>query len=177
MINLLKKLLKIKRNIIIINIGKKYQKKGDYGMSELERLMIESKPTYCSHCGERVFYASSGKFHCKSCGKMSFDVYGKVHDFVERNGMNSIIYMSQNMGIEPELIEMILEKGDVTIPKDSKYYLECIHCGCSIHDGKYCPFCKRDIAGGIRGLMYEDMQRKKGYLNPDLTGSMHIRRR
>ncbi len=146
-------------------------------MKELERLMIESKPTYCSHCGERVYYIAGGKYSCKTCGNLNFDAYGKVKNFIEKNGMSSIIYMSQTIGVEPELIEMILEQGEVTIPKESKYYLECINCGCSIREGKYCSFCKRDIAGGIRGLMYEDIQRNKRFLNPDMSGTMHYRGR
>lgn len=146
-------------------------------MKELERLMIESKPTCCSYCGERVFFVGGGKYNCKICGNLNFDIYGKVKDFVEKNGVTSKLYMSQTIGVDTDVIEMILEQGTVKIPEESQYYLECINCGCSIREGKYCSFCKRDIAGSIRGLMYEDIQRNKRFLNPDMSGAMHYRRK
>jgi len=146
-------------------------------MEKLEMLMIESKPTSCSQCGDRVFYIGKGKYICRTCESMNFDIYGKVRNFMRKNEKSSILYMSQAIGVDEDVIEMILGMEQVPILKDSKYFLECIHCGCSIRDGKSCAFCKREVAGDIRGLMYEDFQRKRRILNPEMAGKMHYKKR
>jgi len=47
---------------------------------------------------------------------------------------------------------ILADKEKVLIPPKSKYYLSCEKCKCSISEGRYCAFCTKELAFGIKGL-------------------------
>lgn len=74
---------------------------------------------------------------------------------------------------EKSISDQLFLNLEMNIPDNSKYFLKCSKCGCSIRDGRYCTTCVRDIAGSIQGLIREDMGRRSA----ELFGKMHYQGR
>ena len=146
-------------------------------MKNLEKLLIENKPIQCAKCKGKMFYMGRGKFYCRSCGYETLDDMAKVKAFLEKNGDSPIMYISQATGVEPEVIEIVLREGNIEIPKESKYFLKCAKCGCSIKDGTFCPTCVHEMTGGIKALINEDIRKNSLYRNTEMVGKMHTRSR
>ncbi len=146
-------------------------------MDNLERLIIESKPTQCTKCKGKMFYLGRGKYYCKSCGYEALDDLGKIKKFLKENGDATVMFIAQSTGVYPEIIEMYLERDGFEIPKDSQYYLKCEKCGCSIRDGRFCSSCIQEVTSGIKALLDEDIREKSRFLHPELAGKMHFKSR
>ena len=141
----------------------------------LEKLIIKSKPVECTACKGRLQYIGGGKYRCQECGCEELDDFGKVKDYLEKNGPSPAVIVSQATGVKEEVINYFLKKGKVAIPEGSKYYLKCEKCGCSIKYGRFCPFCIRELAGGIQKMFNEDVgEIPKHELNTDSKGKMRF---
>lgn len=79
-------------------------------------------------------------------------------------------------GVPQVLIKLFLKKGKLEIPENSKYYLKCEKCGCSIRYGRYCPECVKELAGGIKAVFSEDAGEKPKY-DDSKTGKLHYMKR
>lgn len=134
--------------------------------------LIENKPVQCSACGEKLYYLKDGRFYCRNCGHETLDDLGKVKAYIQQHGEQPIMFIAQATGVAPEIIEFVIRDSNVEIPKDSKYFLACEKCGCSIKIGNFCNPCIRELAGGIKNLLREDMRLKN-----NMAGRMHIRDR
>lgn len=141
---------------------------------DLEKLLISNKPVMCEKCKGKLFYKGGGRYECNSCDYFVLDDFGKIKVFLEENGPNPMLIISQATGVEYEIIERYLRKGRLEIPEGSKYYLDCEKCGCSIRYGKYCPDCIKQVAGGIKAVFHEELgERPKHVYNTNMTGKMH----
>lgn len=146
-------------------------------MGNLEHLLIENKPVECEKCKGRLYYIGNGRYYCKSCGHEMSDAIGKLKDFLSKNESTSVAFISQATGVSSDIVVPFLRQGGIDVPRDSKYYLECEKCGCSIREGKFCPFCVHELTGGIKTLLNDDLAARNALRNGDMTGRMHIRNR
>lgn len=142
---------------------------------DLEKLLIGNKPTNCEACGGKMFYTGCGQYRCEDCGEEVLDFYGRVRKFLEDNGQAPKLVIAKETGGPAEIVETFFRDGKVGLPKNSKYYLECAKCGCSIRAGRYCPACVKELAGGIKAIY--DQEREERLLvapNPEMEGKMRF---
>ena len=143
--------------------------------TDLEKLLIENKPTHCELCGEKVYYLDSGKYQCRNCEHIMMDDFGKVKTYIEEHGPSPAMEIECATGVRQEVIDMFLRKGRVEIPEGSKYYIKCERCHCSIRYGRFCPECMRETAQGINAIFSEDAgERPKYEWNPDMAGKIRF---
>ena len=145
-------------------------------MNSFINMLIENKPTRCSNCNGRLYFLKEGRFYCRDCGNETLDDLGKVKRFLKKNGEHPVMYIAQGAGVNPEIVEFVIREGNEEseeILMESRYYLSCRKCGCSIRSGNYCGDCTRELAGDIRVLLREDMPIREA----KLVGKMHIMRR
>lgn len=140
---------------------------------ELEKLIIANKPVVCEKCKGKMYYVHSGLYRCEKCGHEILDDFGKVKQFLELNGPTPVLAISHATGVDMEIIEMFLRQGRVEIPEGSKYYISCEKCGCSIRYGRFCTECVRELAGGIKALLFADMGERPKQDN-GMCGKMHF---
>ena len=123
----------------------------------LENVFLTSRPISCKNCNGKLFYIGSGKYRCESCEMEYYDDFGKVKEFLEKNGPAPALVISEHTGVHFELIDLFLRKGRLEIIENSKFYISCEKCGCAIRYGRYCPHCSREIFGGIMKMFHEDV--------------------
>ncbi len=155
-----------------------YKKDNDYGKEklELERYLLNNKPIHCEMCNHKLFYLGSGKYECHDCGHVMYDEFGRVKAYLEENGIRPAAEVSMATGVPQAIITLFLKKGKLEIPENSKYYLKCEKCGCSIRYGRYCPECVQALAGGIKAVFNEDAGEKPKY-DDSKTGKLHYMKR
>lgn len=143
-------------------------------MNEFEKMMLQNRPKECEKCGSKMKYIASGVYQCSNCSHEMLDDYGKVKEFLEKNGPAPMIVIRQATGVPTEAIEMFLKEGRVEIPDGSGYYMKCEKCGCAIRFGRFCPECAKVITGDIRNAFLQDVgERPKYNPNSEMAGRMH----
>jgi len=139
----------------------------------LEKLLLESKPLTCELCEEKIYYLDGGRYACRSCGHIMLDDFGKVKQFIEKNGPSPSAVIAYGTGVRQDIINVFLKKGRVEIPEGSRYYIKCEKCGCSIRYGRYCPECVRETARGINAAFNEYVGERPKY-EIKQSGRMHF---
>ena len=55
-------------------------------MAEKMRRLLASevlRPTICRECGGILVYGGIGEYRCEECGRIEYDDYGKVRNYLE----------------------------------------------------------------------------------------------
>lgn len=136
-------------------------------MKRLENVLIDSKPTNCDECNGKVYFVGDGKYKCKTCGKYLLDAWGKVEECRREKSLSTVADIARETNVEEENVYLILSHEGEKLPKESKYYLACERCGCSIQTGRFCISCVRELANGIGNLIREE---SKGRRRLDING-------
>ena len=141
---------------------------------ELEKLVQQKMVERCELCHNRMNYVGSGKYRCVYCGAEMLDDFGKIKDFLDRNGPTPSGIISQKTGLSMEKIDAYLRKGMVEIQDGGKYYLSCEKCGCAIRYGRFCPECaKNEIRNDLKAS-YQDVGERPKQYNAEMAGKMHF---
>lgn len=140
-------------------------------MTDLEKLIMERRPVFCKKCGGKLYYQDSGYYQCELCGAGEYDDFGKIKVYLEENGPTPELWISRDTGVEVEIIELFLKNGRLEIPEGSKFYIQCERCGCSLRFGRFCYGCTKELAGQLKGAMFEQMGEKPKVMKID--GKMH----
>lgn len=146
-----------------------------------ERELVKQKPLRCKECKGKMYYQGSGRFKCRDCGGEVLDTYGRVYEFLEREENFTVEALSEEIGVEADLLEEMLEAGTLILPEDSLYYLKCKRCGCSIRTGSLCASCGRENVRGVQSLY--DMEREQRIREEEeirknrIVSKMHFSRR
>ena len=136
---------------------------------DLDLLLLASKPTECE-CGGKYFHIGGGKYKCQKCETVILDDFGKIKAFLDENGATPIVAISQATGVSVDVIEALLKDGQVEISDNSKYFIKCQKCGCSIKSGRFCFECARELSGDIQKIFFNEMGEKP---KTELKGKMH----
>ncbi len=129
-------------------------------MNEIEKFLLSNKPVQCEECGNKLFHIGSGKYKCSVCENVMMDDFGKIKALLEEKGPTPILTISQLTGVSVETIEMLLKDGQVEITENSKYFLECAKCRCSIRSGRFCTDCAKELASGVQRIFYNEVGEK-----------------
>ena len=142
--------------------------------NEFQKFFLESVPVICRKCGGKLFYEGNGTYKCHDCGETEMDDFGKIKQYLEKNGATPAVQIAEDTGISINVINVFLRDGRLEIPEGSKIYIKCERCGCALRFGRYCADCTRQLAGEIKGAYYENMgQQPKVLPQSKDAGKMH----
>lgn len=129
-------------------------------MGDFESEFIASKPYKCEKCDGKMFYVGGGEYQCEDCGELAWDAFGIVKKFLDKYGSQPIPVITQATGVSADILTGLLKDGCLQLPKNSKIFLKCEKCGCSIRSGRYCGACSIETFKGIGGLFEDDFRQK-----------------
>lgn len=135
-------------------------------MRGVEELIMNRRPVFCKKCGGKLFYQNSGEYICEDCGASELDDFGKIKRYLDKNGPTPATTISEKTGVALEIVNLFLKNGRLEIPEGSDFYIRCERCGCSLRFGRYCYDCTKELAGQLKGVMFEQMG-EKPKINPD----------
>lgn len=140
-------------------------------MTDLEKLIMERRPIFCKKCGGKLYYQDSGYYQCEDCSAGEYDDFGKIKIYLEEHGPTPELWISRDTGVAVEIIELFLKNGRLEIPEGSKFYIKCERCGCALRFGRFCYGCTKELAGQLKGAMFEQMGEPPRVIKKD--GKMH----
>lgn len=140
-------------------------------MNEIEKYLLGKKPVQCDVCGSKVYHIGRGEYKCSDCENVMLDDFGKIKALLEEQGPTAILTISEITGVSMQTIEMLLKDGQVELTEDSKYFLECAKCGCSIKSGRFCGDCARELASGVQQIFYNEVGDKP---KKEVKAKMHF---
>lgn len=143
-------------------------------MTDVEKLIMERRPIFCKECGGKLFYQDSGEYLCADCGAAELDDFGKIKRYLDKNGPSPAVFIAKDTGVALEIINLFLKNGRLEIPEGSNFYIRCERCGCSLRFGRYCYSCTKELAGQLKGALFEQMGEKPKAGPKKEDGKMHF---
>lgn len=105
--------------------------------------MTDNKvPVCCEYCAGRVKNEGSGSFRCLVCGKISYDYFHKVKNYLEQVGSASVTAIHLATGVPRKTINLFFEEELLEIAHSSIFKARCSNCGKEIRTGVMCEKCK-----------------------------------
>ena len=103
---------------------------------------LTGKRLSCEYCGGELSFLYRGTYQCKSCGKLNYDDYQKVRNYLEENGPKTMVEIEEATGISSRIIGEFLRDEKLQVPRNSSVMLRCQRCGAGIRTGTFCERCK-----------------------------------
>ena len=126
-------------------------------MNNFEDLFLDSVPYECDECGGGMLYKGGGSYECMECGHTQLDAFGKVKEYLDKNGgTQPMLVIAEKTGVPIAVLNKLLKDGRLQIPPGSKVYLRCEKCGCAIRSGRYCSKCELETLHEIKKLMEDE---------------------
>lgn len=128
------------------------------GNGFIEKRLQEDIPQRCTQCGStRLYYQGLGKYECKACKNVELDDYGKIRDYIDRNGDTPAAILVIDLGIPKEIVDFYVKDGalEVVVDESRINTLTCAKCGCTILSGRYCFACQKELTDGIKEMFKE----------------------
>ena len=101
-----------------------------------------NRPTICNECGGVMIFKGVGEYQCEECGRLEYDDYGKVRNYLEKHNGATAAHVSAATGVSQKSIRDMLKESRLEIALASKAFLQCEMCGASIRAGRLCPKCE-----------------------------------
>lgn len=120
---------------------------------ELLKILVEKRPITCMECGGKLRYTGLGEYECIECGNVQMDDFGKVRKYLYENGAQPAPVVVSATGVPGHIVTELLKAGRLEVVQNSKSFINCEECGCSIRYGRICPDCAKDIAHKIGNEM------------------------
>lgn len=116
----------------------------------------------CKNCG-RFFQYHSSKY-CPACVIELDQVFIKLREYIYENPDSTVIEVSENTGVDTEIIMEFLRDGKLEL-KEPSVLLECKSCGKAIKTGVMCKEClsrfETEMKKGL-GKAKDNLDRFKG---------------
>lgn len=128
----------------------------------------------CPNCGSGMKYIYGEMFECPDCGQKELSDFGKVREYLDKNGPQPAIAISQHTGVSLDEINKYLKEGRVEIPDGSSSYIHCQACGADIRYGRFCPECMIKLTKQLSGAIDLSQMGEKPKHKPHQEGSMHF---
>lgn len=110
---------------------------------------LYQRSVFCPKCGGNMKYAFGETYECMTCGARELTDFGKVRDYLEKNGAKPAVDIAKNTGVSLDVISSLLRQGRIEIPDGSDVYIKCQRCGTDIRYGRYCQECSLALAKNI----------------------------
>lgn len=127
----------------------------------------------CPKCGTVMKYMYGEVFSCPACGQKELSDFGKVREFLDINGPQPAIVISDNTGVDVSIINQFLKEGRVEIPDGSDVYIQCQSCGADIRYGRFCPDCILKMTKNLGSVMWMPEVGEKPTRRGEMSGRMH----
>jgi len=101
------------------------------------------QPTICPVCGTQFTFKGVGEYVCDRCGRVEYDDYGIVRNYIETHKGATVVEISAATGISQSVIHSMLREERLQVASDSRVFLKCKACGKDITSGMYCPACAK----------------------------------
>lgn len=70
-------------------------------------------PERCEACGGGLRYTGLGEYKCERCGALTYDNYGKVRSYIEKNPGATAIEVSKATGVTKSAIKRLLDNDRI----------------------------------------------------------------
>lgn len=117
---------------------------------------VANTPAACEHCKGKIYYVERGKYLCKTCGHVTLDDFAKIKEFLDEKGEVLAQMWAEKIGVDSQSIEYLFHRALKEIPEEESSVAQCERCGCSIPSGRFCTVCTRELAGGIRSVLFQE---------------------
>jgi predicted RNA-binding Zn-ribbon protein involved in translation (DUF1610 family) len=82
----------------------------------VDSFLADRKLSRCESCNSSfVVYKGLGEYKCDSCGIVFLDDYGKIRNYIEKYGPNSVQNISEATGVSRKKVNMLLHEGKVAL--------------------------------------------------------------
>ena len=102
-------------------------------------------PEECEYCKGELMMCGKGAYKCEECGKISYDSFQKIKNFLDEHGPTPAVEVSAQTGLPKEMVEYLLLEEHLEIPRSSSVMLACQNCGAAIRSGRLCDMCKKRV--------------------------------
>lgn len=127
----------------------------------------------CAKCGNPMKYVYGEMYECPECGYKELSDFGRVREYLEKNGPQTAIIIAENTGVSIDEINRFLKEGRIEIPDGSSSYIHCQSCGAEIRYGRYCPECIMKLTKNIKGAIDMSQVGEKPRYKSRQEGMMH----
>lgn len=118
-------------------------------LSEFEDTDIYERLYMCDECQGAMVYKGVGEYQCERCGKLAYDDYGKVRNYIEKHQGATAAMASRATGVSQRKIREMIKESRLEIAPTSKMFLRCEICGTSLRAGRLCPQCEANYHRGL----------------------------
>ncbi|SHI61841.1 flagellar operon protein TIGR03826 [Geosporobacter subterraneus DSM 17957] len=130
----------------------------------------------CIKCG-RIFQYDGFNKKCDRCRKDEEEDFKKVKEYLYDNPGATITEVSEETGVEEDLILKYLRQGRLEITSEGgSLVLDCERCGRAIRTGKFCDQCAEEMARELKGAFKPKEKEKQTVVNKMFISDMRKRR-
>ncbi|WP_099467550.1 hypothetical protein [Konateibacter massiliensis] len=110
------------------------------------RIQPKADPSTCPLCGGEYKQIIPEIVKCSACGFEEKSTFGIVKEYIEENGIPTILAVAKGCNVPVRKIDNFLRNGQLEIPESSEVFIKCRRCGIDIRFGKYCKECATILA-------------------------------
>lgn len=133
----------------------------DHRVEQLKKEFLQlnnyNMPITCTECGGLMIFKGVGEYECEECGRLDYDDYGKVRNYIEKHGTATAAQVADATGVTQKSIRDMLKESRLEIAPNSNAFLQCEMCGANIRSGRFCPKCEMTYHRN-----FEEKMRKNG---------------
>jgi DNA-directed RNA polymerase subunit M/transcription elongation factor TFIIS len=127
--------------------------------NRFEEAVLKARARHCAKCGGALAYVAGGTFKCRKCGHEQLDDFGKVRQYLDKNGPASKHDIHLKTGVDMDIIDHLVKKSRLECTEDSPAFYKCEICGQPIKSGSICNVCAS-----------KDSIKERGYYRSDDVG-------
>lgn len=84
--------------------------------NQLKRLIkVSDQPDFCPSCGQKFEYIGLGQYKCTGCGAIDYDAYGRVRNYIDKNGTCTPTELMRNANVSRSDIKALIERGSLEV--------------------------------------------------------------
>ena len=100
------------------------------------------RPTECKVCKGIMISRGIGEYQCEDCGKVDYDDYGKVRNYLERCKGANVTEIAAYTGVSHKKIREMVKESRFEVVDERIGYVKCESCGVNIKSGRLCQSCE-----------------------------------
>lgn len=130
----------------------------------------------CIKCG-RIFQYDGFNKKCDRCRRNEEEEFKKVKEYLYDHPGATITMVSEETGVEEDLILKYLRQGRLEITTEGgSLVLDCERCGKAIRTGRFCDPCAEEMARELKGAFKPKEKEKQTVVNKMFISDMRKRR-
>lgn len=126
----------------------------------------------CRKCRKLFNYSGYGPRVCPECAKKDEEKFKKVKDYLYENPGAILPIISQETGVESELIIRYLREGRIEIADGSSIEIPCERCGKPIKSGRFCESCTKNLSDELQSSITPIKKKSVGKISE--KDKMHV---